>query len=154
MRSFRSINLKEILLGRVRFLHSLTLPSSLILSCSPSDLARKFLQMGYTRAMRYYNNKGGTKPAGTTEGRTNYRSASRKAKAEAADDSDGEEEDGGGEKEEKEAAFVPTGEVAKKDCAEAFKVYWRRVVDEDEVYGRMKKDWMKNEGKSAKEEVE
>lgn len=90
------------------------------------DLARKFLQMGYTRAMRYHNNAGGKKPDGTTEGRTDYA----------------------------QGGFVPTGEASKKDSAEAFKVFWRRVVDEDEVYKRMKKEWMKGEGQRAKEAVE
>lgn len=78
--------------------------------------------------MRYFNHPGGSKPSGTTEGRTKYAAGSA--------------EDG-------PSAFVPTGEVSKKESADEFKRVWRMVVEEDEVYMRMKKEWMKNEGRVA-----
>jgi hypothetical protein len=123
--------------------------------CGVTDLARKFLQMGYTRSMRYYNNKGGIKPPGTTEGRTDYRTKQAKTAGAAGqkDEEGGEDgEEGVGEK-EGDGGFVPTGEEGKKLCADAFRLLWRKVVDEDEVYGRMKKEWMRNEGKVKEGEV-
>lgn len=81
-----------------------------------SDMARKFVQMGMTRARRYANHKGGRKYAAGT--------------GEVLERWTGGTEEEVRKREEKERA------------SEIFKVVWRRCVEDDE-YKALKERWMK-----------
>lgn len=81
-----------------------------------ADMARKFVQMGMTRARRYANHKGGRKYA--------------RATGERLERWTGGTEEEVRKREEKEAA------------SEIFKAVWRRCI-EDEEYKKLKEDWIK-----------
>lgn len=90
-----------------------------------ADMARKFIQMGMTRARRYANHKGGRKYAkGSGEELEKWKG--------------GSEEDGRKRRE-------------KEEASEVFKAVWRRCV-EDEDYKALKVEWV--EAKKAFEKAE
>lgn len=80
-----------------------------------ADMARKFIQMGMTRARRYANHKGGRKYAKDTGERLERWSG-------------GTSEDGRKRRE-------------KEEASEVFKEVWRRCID-DSAYKALKKDWI------------
>jgi hypothetical protein len=80
-----------------------------------ADMARKFIQMGMTRARRYANWKGGRKNGKNGEKRERWTDED----AEGKDDSKRRE---------------------KEEASEVFKVYWRRCID-DEKYQQLKELW-------------
>lgn len=80
-----------------------------------SDMTRKFIQMGMTRARRYANHKGGRKYAkGSGEKLEKW--------------SGGDEEDVRKRKE-------------KEDASEIFKIVWKRCIEDGE-YQTLKKHWV------------
>lgn len=90
-------------------------------------MARKFIQMGMTRARRYANHKGGKK----------YNKSEREL-----------ERDGG------ERSVLPKsggheGMEEKAAASEVFKVVWRECI-EDQAYLRLKEEWKKEKSQWEK----
>lgn len=85
-----------------------------------ADMARKFIQMGMTRARRYANYKGGRKYA---------RKGDEEEEAVVL-----EKWSGGSEEEVRKRR-------EKEEASEVFKGFWRRCI-EDEEFGRLKREWM------------
>ncbi|KAH9907624.1 hypothetical protein F4778DRAFT_549461 [Xylariomycetidae sp. FL2044] len=90
------------------------------------DMARKFLQMGMTRAKRYANHAGGRK----------YRKGTREELPRRGDDDDGSDAGGRREKEEASAVFREVWVRCK-----AHEGYGRRK----EAFLKMQRDWEKGE---------
>ena len=88
-----------------------------------ADMTRKFIQMGMTRARRYANHKGGRKYGNDGKILAKW---------------DGE--DVGGKRKEKE------------ETSELFKGYWRRCI-EDERYGELKTEWIKEKKEWLKKQA-
>lgn len=80
-----------------------------------ADMARKFIQMGMTRARRYANHKGGRK-------------YDRGTGRELARWSGGDETEVGKRRE-------------KEEASEIFKAVWRRCIDDDK-YQALKREWV------------
>lgn len=107
-----------------------------------ADMARKFIQMGMTRAKRYANFKGGRKYE-------RHKGVKGEEGRVLGSDGKGVVKDKGGEWE---------GREEKLRASEVFRGVWRRCV-EDEEYGRLKvkflseqKEWDKMQKKKGKEE--
>lgn len=84
-----------------------------------ADMARKFIQMGMTRAKRYANHKGGKK----------YDRSASKA------------EKGGGERVELPKSTGHAGMQEKLEASEVFKAVWQRCTS-DEKYLQLKKEFL------------
>ena len=84
-----------------------------------ADMARKFIQMGMTRAKRYANHKGGRK----------YNVSER------------EQERDGGERKELPRSEGHAGQEEKLAASEVFKAVWRRCT-EDEKYLALKQEFL------------
>lgn len=102
-----------------------------------ADMARKFIQMGMTRAKRYANHKGGRK----------YDRTEREVEAE------------GGKRTELPKSEGHEGQSEKLRASEVFKTVWRNCTS-DEKYLELKdeflweqKEWDKTQKKLKKEEV-
>ncbi|KAF2719022.1 hypothetical protein K431DRAFT_287053 [Polychaeton citri CBS 116435] len=105
-----------------------------------ADMARKFIQMGMTRAKRYANHKGGKK----------YNRSEREV-----------EEDPEGEKrKELPRSNDHKGQEEKLEASEIFKQVWKRAttdkkyLDLKENFLREQKTWEKQQKKVKKEEEE
>lgn len=100
-----------------------------------ADMARKFIQMGMTRARRYANHKGGKK----------YNKSER------------EQERDGGERTVLPKSTGHAGMEEKAAASEVFKEVWRSCI-EDKGYLQLKEAWKKEKalweksGKKAKSE--
>lgn len=100
-----------------------------------ADMARKFIQMGMTRARRYANHKGGKK----------YNKSER------------ELERDGGERTVLPKSMGHDGMEEKAAASEVFKEVWRTCI-EDEAYLRLKERWKREKvlweksGKNVKSE--
>ncbi|KJX92573.1 putative cytoplasmic protein [Zymoseptoria brevis] len=88
-----------------------------------ADMARKFIQMGMTRARRYANYKGGRK----------YEKSEKELEAEGKVKAD---------RVRKEKSAGHEGREEKAAASEVFKVVWRKCI-EDEGYVRSKEMWKK-----------
>ncbi|CAK3874005.1 Hypothetical predicted protein [Lecanosticta acicola] len=100
-----------------------------------ADMARKFIQMGMTRAKRYANHKGGRK----------YDRTAREVDAE------------GGKRVELPKSQGHDGREEKLAASEVFKEVWKRCTS-DEGYGALRERWQaekkawEKSGKKVKEE--
>lgn len=90
-----------------------------------ADMARKFIQMGMTRAKRYANYKGGRK----------YDRTARKTER------DGGGGGGGGERRELPRSEVHEGREEKLGASDVFKEVWKRCTS-DERYLKLKNDFV------------
>lgn len=103
-----------------------------------ADMARKFVQMGMTRARRYANHKGGRKYAPPTKGTGTATTGA-----------------GGGGRREELARWTGGGEEEvrkrreKEEASEIFKAVWRRCV-EDEGYQGLKEVWKREKAAYVK----
>ncbi|EGP84397.1 uncharacterized protein MYCGRDRAFT_18969, partial [Zymoseptoria tritici IPO323] len=88
-----------------------------------ADMARKFIQMGMTRARRYANYKGGRK----------YEKSEKELEAEGKVKAD---------RVRKEKSAGHDGREEKAAASEVFKEVWRECI-EDEGYVRLKEVWKK-----------
>jgi len=89
-----------------------------------ADMARKFIQMGMTRAKRYANHKGGKK----------YNRSVREM----------EKDGGGGERVELPKSEGHEGREEKLAASEVFKGVWKRCTG-DERYGTLKAEFVKEQ---------
>jgi len=85
-----------------------------------ADMARKFIQMGMTRAKRYANHKGGRK----------YGEDGKQLAKWTGDDADGKRRE-------------------KEEASEIFKRYWKRCTAHEE-YLRLKQEWMESKARYLK----
>lgn len=92
-----------------------------------ADMARKFIQMGMTRARRYANHKGGKK----------YNKSER------------ELERDGGERKVLPKSAGHDGMEEKAAASEVFKQVWRACI-EDEAYLRLKEEWKREKAQWEK----
>ena len=95
-----------------------------------ADMARKFLQMGYTRARRYANHKSGKK----------YRNNPQKAESSAA------------EKEARKEVLPLDVDPVKAQSAAIFKVKWQQAKDNpkyQQLLAKHKQEYQKNRGTKA-----
>lgn len=103
-----------------------------------ADMARKFIQMGMTRAKRYANHKGGRK----------YDRTAREVEAD------------GGKRTELPKSQGHDGREEKLAVSEIFKEVWKRCTSDEgyialrEAWQAEKKEWDKSGGKVKKEDVE
>ncbi|KAK0345097.1 hypothetical protein LTR91_013787 [Friedmanniomyces endolithicus] len=103
-----------------------------------ADMARKFIQMGMTRAKRYANHKGGRK----------------------YDRSEREVERDGGARAELPKSLAHEGKEEKLGASEVFKEVWRRCVGDERYLGLKReflaeqKEWDRERKKVVKKEEE
>jgi hypothetical protein len=88
-----------------------------------ADMARKFIQMGMTRARRYANYKGGRK----------YEKSEKELEAEGKVKAD---------RVKKEKSEGHDGRDEKAAASEVFKKVWRECI-EDDAYVKLKESWKK-----------
>lgn len=109
-----------------------------------ADNARKFLQMGMTRAARYANYKGGRKYVnGKVKAKKDAKGKGKNVMGKedgGGGEGEGEDngEDGGGEEKEEEDW---EGRREKREARDIFRRYWERAKGSGE-YQRMKEEFL------------